>query len=64
MGISTGFSTVSRFLALYAAVFAGYGRLDAANGLNKGRIQAAMACALIAAISGLMPKMLMTRLRL
>ena len=39
------------------AVFAGYRRLEAANGLNKGRIQAGMACALIAAISGPMPMM-------
>ena len=34
------------------AVFAGYRRLEAANGSNKGPSQAGMACALIAAISG------------
>ncbi len=50
--------------ALCMAVFGGYGRLEAANGSNNGLIQAAMACALIAAISGPIPMMLMTRLRL
>ena len=50
--------------AVCVAVFAGYGRLDAANGSNKGLIQAGMACALIAAISGPIPMMFMTRLRL
>ncbi len=50
--------------AVYVAVCAGYRRLEAANGLNKGLIQAAMACALIAAISGPIPMMFMTRLRL
>ncbi len=54
MGLSIGF----------AAVFAGYGRLDPAIGSNNGLIQAAMACARIAAISGPIPKMLITRLRL
>jgi len=37
------------------AVFAGYRRLDAANGSNNGLSQAGMACALIAAISGPIP---------
>jgi hypothetical protein len=46
------------------AVFAGYGRPEAANGPNNGPSQAGMACALIAAISGPIPMMLMTRLRL
>ncbi len=61
---------VDRFCRCFAisafamAVFAGYGLLDAANGSNKGLIQAGMACALIAAISGPIPMMLMTRLRL
>jgi len=61
---------VERFCRLFAvsaffvAVFAGYGRLDAANGSNKGHIQAGMACARIAAISGPIPMMFMTRLRL
>ncbi len=56
-----------RFFAVSAfcmAVFAGYRRLEAANGSNNGLIQAAMACALIAAISGPIPMMLITRLRL
>jgi hypothetical protein len=61
---------VARFCRCFAvsafcmAVFAGYGRLEAANGSNNGLIQAATACALIAAISGPIPKILMTRLRL
>ncbi len=61
---------VDRFCRCFAvfafsmAVFAGYGLLDAANGSNKGLFQAGMACALIAAISGPMPMMLITRLRL
>ncbi len=61
---------VDRFCRCFAvsafcmAVFAGYGRLEAANGSNNGLIQAAMACARIAAISGPIPKMLITRLRL
>ena len=61
---------VDRFCRCFAvsafcvAVFAGYGRLEAANGSNNGHIQAGMACALIAAISGPIPKILMTRLRL
>ena len=50
--------------AFYMAVFAGYGRLDTANESNKGLIQAGMACARIAAISGPMSMMFMTRLRL
>ena len=50
--------------AVCVAVFAGYGRLDAANGSNNGLNQAAMACARIAAISGPIPMMFMTRLRL
>ena len=51
--------------ALYVAVFLpDKGQLDAANGTNKGLIQAGMACALIAAISGPMPMMFITRLRL
>ncbi len=50
--------------AVYVAVFAGYGRLETANGSNNGLIQAGMAGALIAAISGPMPMMFMTRLRL
>ncbi len=50
--------------AFYVAVFAGYRRLDAANGPNNGLNQAAMACARIAAISGPIPMMFMTRLRL
>ena len=50
--------------AFYMAVFAGYRRLEAANGSNNGRIQAGMACARIAAISGPIPMMFMTRLRL
>ena len=56
-----------RFVAVFAfciAVFAGYRRFDTANGSNKGLIQAAMACARIAAISGPIPMMFMTRLRL
>ena len=56
-----------RCFAIFAfcmAVFAGYWRLDAVSGSNKGLIQAGMACALIAAISGPMPMMLITRLRL
>ncbi len=61
---------VDRFCRCFAvsafcvAVFAGYGLLDAANGSNNGLIQAGMACALIAAISGPIPMMLITRLRL
>ena len=50
--------------ALCMAGFAGYRRPDAANGSDNGLIQAAMACALIAAISGPIPRMFMTRLRL
>ena len=61
---------VDRFCRCFAvsafcmAVFAGYWRPDAANGSNKGLFQAGMACALIAAISGPIPMMFMTRLRL
>ena len=61
---------VDRFCRCFAvsafcmAVFAGYRRLEAANGSNKGLIQASMACARIAAISGPIPMMFMTRLRL
>jgi hypothetical protein len=61
---------VDRFCRCFAvsavcmAVFAGYRRLEAANESNNGRFQAAMACALIAAISGPIPMMFMTRLRL
>ncbi len=50
--------------AFCVAVFAGYGLLEAANGSNNGLIQAGMACARIAAISGPIPMMFMTRLRL
>ncbi len=50
--------------AFCMAVFAGCGRLDAAIGSNNCLSQAGMACALIAAISGPIPKMLITRLRL
>ena len=61
---------VDRFCRCFAvsafcmAVFAGYRRPDAANGPNNGLPQAGMACARIAAISGLIPMMLITRLRL
>jgi len=56
-----------RFVAIsafFVAVFTGYGRLDPAIGSNNGLSQAGMACARIAAISGPIPMMLMTRLRL
>ena len=61
---------VDRFCRCFAvsafcmASFAGYRRLEAENGSNNGLIQAGMACALIAAISGPIPMMFITRLRL
>jgi hypothetical protein len=51
-------------VAFYMAVFAGNRRLEAVNGSNNDLSQAGMACALIAAISGPIPRILMTRLRL
>ncbi len=64
MGLWIGFAAVSRFLLSVWRYLLRYGRLEAANGSNKGLFQAGMACALIAAISGPIPKMLITRLRL
>ena len=64
MGLSIGFVAVSRYLPSVWWYLLRYRRLEAANGSNNGRIQAAMACALIAAISGPIPMMFMSRLRL
>jgi hypothetical protein len=47
--------------AFFVAVFAGFQRLEAANGSNNGLCQAAMACALISAISGPIPIMFVTQ---
>ncbi len=64
MGLSIGFAAVSRYLPSVWRYLLRYGRLEAANESNKGLIQAVMACALIAAISGPIPMMFMARLRL
>jgi hypothetical protein len=61
-GRSDRFRRCFALSAVYLAVFAGSERPEAANGSNNGLIQAGMACALIAAISGPMPMMFMTRL--
>ena len=63
-GLSIGFAAVLRYLPAVWRYLLRYQRLAAANGSNEGPSQAGMACALIAAISGPIPIMLITRLRL
>ncbi len=64
MGLWIGFAAVSRYLPSVWRYLLGYRRLDPEIVSNNGLSQAGMACALIAAISGRMPMMLITRLRL